>query len=102
MCALIFDNSATPYTTTTFIAKWKAIADAIDPSTGVSRILLNGAFKVDNKIIIAAYGGYSNVLEGYYMVGISTNGEYVTTGALTATQIANMFAEFWDGVNRIN
>ena len=99
LTALIFNNSATPFTLATF----KAFLDDLYSELGETcRILMSGCYKrADSSIIIASY--LSVTENDYALIGLTSSGNI---NSETNSDFYELFPEaytnFYDGVNKIN
>lgn len=97
LTALIFNNSVTALTLSTF----KDFIDNLYTSVGSNaRVMLSGAYNTGNGVIIASFIGKSDA--GYSVYGLDTSGndKYVTNADFD--QIFANDTVFVDGVNKIN
>ena len=99
---LIFNNSATAFTKTTFIS-W--IRELFSTIGGTIRIMLSGAYydELNEKQAISAYMGISQFSQKIYITGnyVDGSGEYNMSFA-TDNDFSNYLSSFADAVNKIN
>lgn len=96
---LIFNNSSTPFTVSSFLDYLDALYEDVGAQT---RILISGGFSTsENEVLIGSYLGKSDATT-YYMLGISVSTGGAEGRNFNRENFAAFITDLYDGVNKIN
>ena len=101
LTALIFNNSKTPFTLSSFKQWLDNITEAME--SGASRIMVSGAFENNEKLVVASYLYKIKASGNYGILGQASDNSGVSYAQSTTWE--DIFPEgtqFYDGVNKIN
>ena len=94
---LIFNNSATAFTKTTFL-NW--LDDLFSTVGSTIRIMASGGWKSSGALMVASYIGKYGA-NNYYLMGIASSGN-ASIETLTREEMEEFITSLTDGVNKIN